>query len=635
VQIYRSFRTKVVAASAMIAFASHADAQKIGGVKGVVKDGSGQLVAGATVYLVPADDVAKLARAPSIEIRKDVPNDEPMEDNLAANRDRYQKAVTNAKGAFVLSKVAQGKYFVYVEPAAADQEHLPGGTLVNKAMTAAELGKKPVTIQVSGRAPGNASFVGTSRCLSCHGGYGDVKKTLHKLGIRVIGKPSKLQDYSRFPDFNDGLDRLAAGAKFYFSGFDKARGFDKYVISEKPPADPAALSFTATFFKDADGKLKFRTENARDLADPPRIYPVEMTYGGGLYKQRYLFRSGDHLFPFVQFNPTGDDSFADRTRKRWRDYHADWLFNEETKKLADPPKKKSFEVECASCHYTGYSLTPTAGGDLVVGAANDPNGEADIDGDGVPNELNIGCEVCHGAGSEHARSAKGKKAATIVNPRKLASERATVICDQCHSRPQGNLKNDQPVSKDNKMLTPGISRNEYLVNFTTREDAAQKDFWDDGIHSKSHHQQGTDFVRSKKYINANQLMTCADCHDPHGKTGVTHQLRQEVRDEKNSLCTSCHKGVAVTAHTAAAVGVEHEKIHCVDCHAVKTMQTGAGLGKGLIRKDGKNYWENDITSHLFDVPRKDSKAVKGAEPGKAMPIPYTRACGDCHDVEKL
>jgi hypothetical protein len=30
-----------------------------------------------------------------------------------------------------------------------------------------------------------------------------------------------------------------------------------------------------------------------------------------------------------------------------------------------------------------------------------------------------------------------------------------VVCDQCHSRPQGNLKNDQPVSKENRMLIPG------------------------------------------------------------------------------------------------------------------------------------------------------------------------------------
>jgi hypothetical protein len=60
-----------------------------------------------------------------------------------------------------------------------------------------------------------------------------------------------------------------------------------------------------------------------------------------------------------------------------------------------------------------------------------------------------------------------------------------------------------------------------------------------------------------------------------------------------------------------------------DCHNAKTAQTGAGFGKGLLNKDGKNYWVNDISSHVYDVPRKDNKGVKGVEPGKAMPIPYT------------
>lgn len=617
--------------AAILAFAPPAES-KVVTVRGVVQDGSKQGVAGAAVYLVPAADVARLAKPPSIEIRKDVPNDEPMEDTLAANRDKYSRGTTDKNGTFTISGVAEAKYFVYVEPS--DRDHLPGGDLSNKAMAADELAKKPLAIQVSGKAPDNATFVGSSRCLACHGAYGDVKKTLHKLGITVVGKPSKLQDFSRFAGFNDGLNKLMAGTKFYFSGYDKTRGFDKYVISEKAPADPATVSFTATFFKDTDGKLKFRTENAKDPSDTPRTYTVEMTYGGGLYKQRYLFRVENALFPFVQFNTAGADAHADRTRKPWRDYHADWLFNEQTRKLTDPPKKKSFEIECASCHFTGYALTPTVAGDFVAGAVNDPNGEADIDGDGVPNELNIGCEVCHGPGSEHAKSAATRKAATIVNPRKLSAERATVVCDQCHSRPQGNLKNDQPVSKDNKMLIPGISRNEYLTNHTTREDAAQQDFWGDKIHSKGHHQQGTDFIRSKKYINGNQLLTCASCHDPHGKTGVKHQLRMEVRDPGNSLCVSCHTGVAIKAHTAKAVGVEHDQISCVDCHAAKTMQTGAG-GKGLARKDGKNYWMNDITSHLFDVPRKTNRAVQGVEMGRAMPIPYTNACGTCHDVENL
>ena len=337
-----------------------------------------------------------------------------------------------------------------------------------------------------------------------------------------------------------------------------------------------------------------------------------------------------------RYNTEGKDAWADRTRKPWRDYHGDWLFNEASGKLVDPPKTKSFEIQCASCHYTGYTLTPTVGGGFVAGAANDPGGEADIDGDGVPNELNVGCETCHGAGSAHAKAKNKLKASLIVSPGKLAAERATVICTQCHSRPQGMMNNDQPLNKDNRMLTPGISRNEYLVNHTTREDAAQADFWADGVHSKSHHQQGTDLVRSRHYANELQTLTCSSCHDVHGDSGLKHQLKKPVRDGKDTLCASCHK-VDLKKHTTKTVGEAHtDKIACVDCHMPKTMQTGAGLGKGIAAADGKHYWMNDITSHLFEVPRTGNDAVKGVDPGKAMPIPYTNSCGaKCHKAEKI
>ena len=138
----------------------------------------------------------------------------------------------------------------------------------------------------------------------------------------------------------------------------------------------------------------------------------------------------------------------------------------------------------------------------------------DIDGDGKPNEINMGCENCHGPGSAHVKAPKGTKSASIVSPSKLAAERASMICGQCHSRPQGNLKNDQPVNTDNKMMLPGTSRNTYLNQYTTREDAdAKKDYWADGLHSKSHHQQYTDFIKSSKHRNGNHLVACADCHD--------------------------------------------------------------------------------------------------------------------------
>lgn len=620
----------------LIAYGTGAEGKKAGDntLKGLVQDASGQAVVNATVYLIPSADVEAMAKTP-IEIKRDSKNDEPLEDNLTANRDKYQKATTDRKGSFWISNVADGKYFIYVEPS--DKKHLPGGDKSNKAISTAELKGKTVTILVSGNAPADATYVGTSKCLECHRAYESEKKTLHKLGIRITGKDSKLQDVSRFPEFDNGLKKLMSGIKFYFYNFDKSRGFDKYMVSEKMPSDPTSVSFTATFFKDTDGKLKFKTENMKDPSDSPRTYTVEMTYGGGLYKQRYLYRVGKNLFPFLQYNTHGDDSYNDRSRKQWRDYHADWLFNEQTKKLTDPPKAKSFDKECASCHYTGYTLKHLESGEYIAGAVNDPNGEADIDGNGIPNELNIGCETCHGPGSAHVKASKIKKASTIVSPGKLSTERASVICGQCHSRPQGNLKNDQPVNKDNRMMLPGTSRNDYLVNYTTREDASKKDYWPDGIHSKSHHQQYTDFIKSKKYRNGNHLLRCSDCHDPHGMTGIKHQMRAEIRDEKNSLCTACHKANAdIKKHMEAKTGVaEMGKISCVDCHATKTMQTGAGLGKGLVRKDEKNYWMNDITSHLYDVPRKDNVGVKGVDPGKAMPIPYTNACGKCHNVEGL
>jgi hypothetical protein len=131
-----------------------------------------------------------------------------------------------------------------------------------------------------------------------------------------------------------------------------------------------------------------------------------------------------------------------------------------------PPRlRQSGRLKLLEVFRGAASLSETAEGIDVTGSADDSQDEMDIDGDRKPNEINMGCETCHGLGSVHSKS---DDSVAIVSPDKLASERASTICAQCHSRPQGHLGNDSPVDVANRMMPPGTSRNTFLKEFTSR-----------------------------------------------------------------------------------------------------------------------------------------------------------------------
>jgi predicted CXXCH cytochrome family protein len=207
-----------------------------------------------------------------------------------------------------------------------------------------------------------------------------------------------------------------------------------------------------------------------------------------------------------------------------------------------------------------------------------------------------------------------------------------MLCGQCHSRPQGNgaYKNDSPLDNTNKMMVAGTSRADFLANFTSRHDSGSGDMWGDTLHSKSHHQQYTDFIQTKKYRNGSKLMTCASCHEPHGPGTERHQL-SGVSD--NSLCAACHTDVQIAAHAIAKTGAtmtwsSGPNVLCVECHITKTSTSGAGSNPTTAKvggTSGTRYYQGDISSHLFDVPFKTATS-----PTNAMPVPYTNNCGICH-----
>lgn len=603
--------------------------------------------------------------------------DEPIEDLIIGKTDAELNArgifrsTTDSFGKFLFTLTAKttDKFYLCATPPTGNTELLPGGDKCKRALSVAEL-MAGVNINLSSSPPANATFVGSSTCLTCHPTYESEKYTAHRLGISVPGQDGPLQDKSKYPKFNNGLTKFKSGTTYTagtvlcYCDYDGTRGFDKFEVYEvtsaakcttgDKPANCATPTLIVYLWKDSnDNKYKITMENylepvnEPDPANPRKTYEVALTYGGAVYKQRYLLKipNRDGLYPFLQYQIEGDDTIYDRTSKVWRDYKMDTFWDNTNRKLKEPDKTKTFEGECAACHFTGYTLNTagkTLSGEYLADAVDDVNGEYDIDGDGKKDEINIGCEVCHGPGSAHATLGQRRY---IVGLSKITPERQNQVCNQCHDRPQGNgtVKNEQPLNSSNKMMIAGTKRSEFLANYTSTPSAKGSDLWSgaDGVHSKSHHQQGTDFLKSKHYRNDSELVTCSDCHDPHNNPN-RHQTRYSPDDPNSPLCQRCHT-IDVSTHMLAKASMPlSAPVACVKCHMPKTAKSGAakkatllGTPTGQTTDEDIVYLENDISSHTFIVPSRFNIAKIGLKPGQAMPIPYTNSCGSCHNTAQL
>jgi hypothetical protein len=604
------------------------------GVVGFVRDTAGDPDTGAKVYLVPTTDIPTAALAlTSITVERASTVDEPLEDTIKAKGAGYTQATTDANGVYRIATVASGSYFIVAVPT--DAGRLPGGNLCRTSLLQSEIVGKQLDIKLSTTPSPAANYVGPSVCLNCHG-YVHEKQTLHMLGLRKIGQVGPLQDSSRFPDWNKPLAKFTDNTTLYFYAYDNVA--KNWNVSETNPG--SNVSFTARLYTSA-GIYKVDLTDVKGVTGTT-TYDVEMSYGGGIYKQRYVAVIGGsrYILP-IQYNFQGqtNESTSSSSHWVWQHYNAQNWYNESVPGFISVSKAKAFDSNCAGCHFTGFSLTGDATTGWKAHAVADVNGEMDYDGDGNFETLNVSCESCHGPGSEHWEKAGGGHA--IVSPRLLTPEREVTICSQCHTRALGigGGNTEAPMDNTGRMPRAGISRADFLTNFVSKLDDG---LWDnntgDGKHSKKHHQQASDFLKAKKYRNGNQLMTCVSCHDPHGNTGLSHQIldKLDTASGGEGLCMSCHSSTFPAGATLAAREQTHYaskgilntsmgNIGCTDCHMAKTAKSGSGLAQRTIA--GVTYYSGDISSHLFDVPLRTSIATKSAE---MMAIPYTNACGICH-----
>lgn len=633
-----------------------------------VRDRAGLPVAGATVYLVPADDVDGAPIDGQAVLDGSAENrDEPLEDAVRQNGASYPQAVTDAAGHATIATFPAGRYFWFVMPAAGDLERLPGGSGCRVSIESTAIEASPPAITLSGRPGASAQYVGSTACLVCHPGFATHAQHAHRLGFAVPGQFTAQQDDTRYPDYRDNWNLYLPAAAFgggtpvYFSDFDAGRGFDKFKTSR---TDPSGLGQTvyvrAWLWRDTtDGnKFKITLENLINPGDPmtPWTLEVPLTYGGAVYKQRNLVRVPGRkgLYPLLQYQTEGDETRFDRTRKEFRDYHLDWFWDANTQQFKLPPVDKTFEGNCTACHSTGFvRFQDGMTGEWLSDAVNDANGAFDIDGDSMLDEINLGCEVCHGPGSQHGTWAgnpanAGMEARYIVSPDLLSPSREMMICGRCHDRPRGNgpLVNDEPLNAAGEMAPVGISRQDFLASYVSRKGPALSDYWSDGLHSKSHHQQYTDLLKSKKHRNNRVLTTCSDCHSGHGDAPFENHLKGDPDDATSTLCRNCHIIEDLIGHMVQTTGAVHlgNGMDCVDCHVYKPAKTGAGTYGFLIAAPtgtavdvDRVFYENDISSHLFgSVPSKFHPDVGGNTPSFTMPIPYTKSCGQpCHSAATI
>jgi len=267
---------------------------------------------------------------------------------------------------------------------------------------------------------------------------------------------------------------------------------------------------------------------------------VALVYGSG-WKQRYFKKTGDDYFPFP--------AQWDITHKQWRPYMVangtDWWAT-----LYPPDNfQRPTGPLCDGCHSVNFDIEKK-----------------------TVTEWNVGCERCHGPGSDHVAD---KKLTSILNPARMDYVAANDTCIQCHSqgRPTQNPINgkyyDWPVG-----YQPGGKLSDHWSLEEHKLGELSFTHFPDGTAHKNR-MQGNDYVQSLMY---NRGVTCFSCHDPHG-TDNDASLKKPV----NEVCLTCHgPNTQNGPHAASIEAHTHHKAdstgsQCVACHMPKIEQTIADV----------------------------------------------------------
>ncbi len=373
----------------------------------------------------------------------------------------------------------------------------------------------------------NASYVGRQTCAECH-------QVQHKLWLG--------SDHDRAMDLAN----------------------DKTVLADFNDTSFTYHGVTTRFFREG-GKFMVNTEGADGKYHD---YEIKYTFG---------------VRPLQQYMIEFPDGRVQVLRESWDVANKKWFYvtppdvTDERIEPGDPLHwtgiAQNWNTTCADCHSTNVHKNYDPATDTYHTTFE---------------EINVGCEECHGPGSVHVDLAR--KWSPFWDRRigyglpSLKSKTLDVqleTCAKCHSRRYQVHEN----------FRPGQPLLDYYEPFLLSAGLYEAD----GQILDEVYEYGS-FTQSRMHANH---VRCSDCHEPHSL---------KLKFTGNQLCSQCHIPAKYDTPSHHHHPVDSPGAQCIECHMPSRLYMVIDK-----RRD-----------HSFRAPRPDLSVELGTP----------NACNDCHTREE-